>query len=307
MGVESGKAGAEAKNPKSSAHGLGQLVNNMWGKMGGGNRTDPETQVRNAAKLLRSNTDNFVKATGREPTPSESYTTWVLGDSTGRAVLRADPSTPVADIIKKANPKGADEILSANLSILKGKNAGDLVKWADNKMLSVAAPAVAAAPAVVAAAPTAPTAPAAPTSTKPAPAPGEDKIIWNRRIIAIVIFAFLSITMEIALSSWALDLLTERGTAVKTAVLFATVAPYFVALSRIYLSTKHEFNLSQIWRASFICVALGIGLLSEEKVPGQCVDKQAAPPKTFGYSQMAYIEINPPILLPAIKVFLRSL
>jgi hypothetical protein len=28
--------------------------------------------------------------------------------------------------------------------------------------------------------------------------------------------------------------------------------------------------------------ALGIGLLSEEKVPGQCVDKQAAPPKTFG-------------------------
>jgi len=96
---------------------------------------------------------------------------------------------------------------------------------------------------------------------RPEPAPGEDKIIWNCRIIAIVIFAFLSITMEIALSSWALDLLTERGTAVKTAVLFATVAPYFVALSRIYLSTKHEFNLSQIWRASFICVALGIGLV----------------------------------------------
>jgi hypothetical protein len=195
MGVESGKAGAEAKNPKSSAHGLGQLVNNMWSKMGGGNRTDPETQVRNAAKLLRSNTDNFVKATGREPTPSESYTTWVLGDSTGRAVLKADPSTPVADIIKKANPKGADEILSANASILKGKNAGDLMKWADNKMISVAAPAVATAPVVAAAAPampasapvsaapvsTAPTAPVKPAAPAAAPAPGEDKRAWYDR------------------------------------------------------------------------------------------------------------------------------
>jgi len=143
-------------------------------------RTDPETQVRNAAKLLRSNTDNFVKATGREPTPSESYTTWVLGDSTGRAVLRADPSTPVADIIKKVNPKGADEILSANSSILKGKNAGDLLKWADNKMVSVAAPAVATAPVVAAAAPAAPA--AAPVTAKPAtPAPGEDKRAWYDR------------------------------------------------------------------------------------------------------------------------------
>jgi len=150
VSVESGKQGAEAKNPKSSAHGLGQLVDTMWGKMGGGNRKDPETQVRNAAKLLRRNTDSFVTATGREPTPSESYTTWVLGDSTGRAVLKADPSTPVADVIKKASPKLADKIMSSNKEILVGKNAGDVVKWADNKMISVAAPTIASglAPAV---------------------------------------------------------------------------------------------------------------------------------------------------------------
>ena len=178
ISVESGKAGAEAQNPKSSAHGLGQLVNSMWGKMGGGNRKDPETQVRNTAKLLRSNTDSFIKATGREPTPSESYTTWVLGDSTGRAVLKADPSTPVADIIKKASPKLADKIMSSNKEILVGKNAGDVVKWADNKMISVAAPAVAAAPVVAAAAPAA----SASAPVKPAaPAPGEDKRAWYDR------------------------------------------------------------------------------------------------------------------------------
>ncbi|CAB4558248.1 unannotated protein [freshwater metagenome] len=67
--------------------------------------------------------------------------------------------------------------------------------------------------------------------------------------------------MEVSLSSWAVDLLSERGTAVKTAVLFATIAPYFVALSRIYLSTKNEYNLQRIWSYCFITVSLGIGII----------------------------------------------
>jgi hypothetical protein len=207
MGVESGKDREKAKNPNSTAHGLGQLVNNMWSKMGGGNRHDEETQVRNAAKLLRSNSDVFAKNMGRPPTPSESYTTWFLGDSTGRAVLNADPNKPVAEIIKKADPENADKILRANPSVLKGKNAGDVVKWADSKMLSVAAPAVAttpvvAAPAMPASAPAAapvapampasapvsaapvsaaPTAPVKPAAPAAAPAPGEDKRAWYDR------------------------------------------------------------------------------------------------------------------------------
>jgi hypothetical protein len=94
-----------AKNPKSSAHGAGQLLDDMWEKMGGGDRKDAETQVRNAAKLLRSNTDNFKNATGREPSASEAYVTWVLGDSTGRAVLAANPKASVEDVITKADPE----------------------------------------------------------------------------------------------------------------------------------------------------------------------------------------------------------
>lgn len=80
-------------------------------------------------------------------------------------------------------------------------------------------------------------------------------------MIAILIFAFLTITMEVSLSAWALDLLTERGSEVKSAVLFATVAPYFVALTRIYLSTKNEHNLYRIWRFSAIAIASGISLV----------------------------------------------
>jgi MFS family permease len=96
---------------------------------------------------------------------------------------------------------------------------------------------------------------------RPAPALQESKIVWNNTMIAILIFAFLTITMEVSLSAWAVDLLTERGSQVKTSVLFATIAPYFVALSRIYLSTKDEFNLNRIWRFSFVAIASGVLLV----------------------------------------------
>jgi fucose permease len=96
---------------------------------------------------------------------------------------------------------------------------------------------------------------------RPEPALQESKIVWNNTMIAILIFAFLTITMEVSLSAWAVDLLTERGSQVKTSVLFATIAPYFVALSRIYLSTKDEFNLNRIWRFSFVAIASGVLLV----------------------------------------------
>lgn len=96
---------------------------------------------------------------------------------------------------------------------------------------------------------------------RPEPAHDENKIVWNHAMFAILAFAFLTITMEVSLSAWALDLLTERGSEVKSAVLFATVAPYFVALTRIYLSTKDEHNLHRIWRYSFISIASGVLLV----------------------------------------------
>ena len=127
------KGRTTAKNPESTAHGAGQLLNDMWKKMGGGERGDAETQVRNAAKLLRSNTDNFKNATGREPSASEAYTTWVLGDSTGRAVIGAPPNASVEDVIKKADPKRANDIIEKNPSLFKNKSVADVMQWATTK------------------------------------------------------------------------------------------------------------------------------------------------------------------------------
>jgi MFS family permease len=96
---------------------------------------------------------------------------------------------------------------------------------------------------------------------RPEPALAESKIIWNNAMVAILIFAFLTITMEVSLSAWAVDLLTERGSEVKSAVLFATVAPYFLAISRIYLSTKDEHNVQRIWGFSFVSISSGVLLV----------------------------------------------
>ena len=96
---------------------------------------------------------------------------------------------------------------------------------------------------------------------QPEVAHDERKIIWNSAALSLLGFAFLTIMMEVGLSAWALDLLTERGAQVKTAVLVATVAPYFVALVRVYLSFKKNHNLNRIWAFSIFSVTVGIALI----------------------------------------------
>lgn len=92
---------------------------------------------------------------------------------------------------------------------------------------------------------------------RPEPEDKLGKIIWDKPILYIFFFTFLTITMEVSLSAWALDLLTDRGASVKVAILFATVGPYFVALTRIYLSTKNEYNLHRIWKFAVIAISIG--------------------------------------------------
>ena len=96
---------------------------------------------------------------------------------------------------------------------------------------------------------------------RPEPEDKLGKIVWDKPILYILFFAFLTITMEVSLSAWALDLLTDRGAPVKIAILFATVGPYFLALSRIYLSTKNEFNLDRIWSFTLVSISIGTVLI----------------------------------------------
>lgn len=89
----------------------------------------------------------------------------------------------------------------------------------------------------------------------------QPKIIWNSAMLSILGFSFLTILMEIALSAWAVDLLIERGAQVKTSVLVATIAPYFVASVRIFLSYRNSHNLNRIWAFTVVSVTFGVGLI----------------------------------------------
>lgn len=96
---------------------------------------------------------------------------------------------------------------------------------------------------------------------RPEPTGETTKIIWDKPIIYILLFSFMTIMMEVSLSTWALDLLTDRGAGVKVAILFATVGPYFIALSRIYLSTKNSYNLHRIWNIAIVTITAGTLLI----------------------------------------------
>jgi fucose permease len=98
-------------------------------------------------------------------------------------------------------------------------------------------------------------------AARPEPVGDSTKIVWDKPILYILLFSFMTITMEVCLSTWALDLLTDRGAGVKVAILFASIGPYFVALSRIYLSTKNSYNLHRIWNFAVISISIGTLLI----------------------------------------------
>ena len=98
-------------------------------------------------------------------------------------------------------------------------------------------------------------------AARPEPVGDSTKIVWDKPILYILLFSFMTITMEVCLSTWALDLLTDRGASVKVAILFASIGPYFVALSRIYLSTKNSYNLHRIWNFAVISISTGTLLI----------------------------------------------
>jgi hypothetical protein len=141
VGVESG-GNASAKNPLSSATGLGQFISATWLSMFKTYFPDRAAGMTEAAILAlredsaisrqmvelyaRENAAVLQKA-GVATTDAALYLAHFLGPRGAAGVLAAQASTPVSDIL------GSDQI-NANKSILEGKNASEVVAWAEKKM-----------------------------------------------------------------------------------------------------------------------------------------------------------------------------
>ncbi len=146
IGVES-RGNATAKNPRSSASGLGQFTDATWlatihkhrpdlaGRMSDAEllqlKTDPDLARAMTIAHTQDNADGLALS-GIETTEGNLYLAHFAGIEGARAVLGADPNTPIVDIL------GAD-VVRAN-PFLQGKSAGWLIGWA-YKAMGDAAPA----------------------------------------------------------------------------------------------------------------------------------------------------------------------
>lgn len=138
--IESG-GNAGAKNPRSSAMGLGQFTEGTW--LGLMREHHPEYADRSDAEILALRADRALsmemigklreenaaslRARGLEATPGNLYLAHFLGAGDAAKVLAAAPGTPVDRLL-------SPEVIDANKRVLAGKTAGTVTNWANGLM-----------------------------------------------------------------------------------------------------------------------------------------------------------------------------
>lgn len=142
IGVESG-GDPLAKAQTSSATGLGQFTEGTWMNIVSkyrpdllegrtkkevlSLRTDPDLSIEMTGNLTRENA-NYLESKGLPVNENSLYLSHFLGAGDAAKVLKADPTTPISDIVQERS-------ITANPKILGGdKTASDLTKWASNLM-----------------------------------------------------------------------------------------------------------------------------------------------------------------------------
>lgn len=116
VGIESGFK-PDAKNPKSTAHGLFQQLDATWNESGGGDRNDVNQQIANGLAGLAATKAAMEKRLGREISPEQLYYGHLLGPRGGTALAIADSMDPQGsflDTVKSYDPKNAEAILRNN-------------------------------------------------------------------------------------------------------------------------------------------------------------------------------------------------
>ena len=138
--VESG-GNARAKNPLSSATGLGQFIDTTWIRMINTYRPDLANSLsradvlalrfnptisREMVKNLAREGESYLKARGHHITAGRLYLCHFLGMQGAAVVLSAPPNSQLVDVLGPG-------VIRAN-PFLTGKNAAYVQTWAENKM-----------------------------------------------------------------------------------------------------------------------------------------------------------------------------
>jgi hypothetical protein len=114
-----GRYNANAKNPKSSAYGLFQQIDQNWSTYGKGlNRNKPADQAEAAAREIKVMIPQLTKFLGRPPQPWEVYLAHQQGVGGFEAMYKAYKANPNAST---ASVVGA---AAAGLNAMGGKTVG---------------------------------------------------------------------------------------------------------------------------------------------------------------------------------------
>lgn len=107
----------QIKNPKSSAHGLFQIVDDTWKQYGGDpkKRKDVNENIRIGLEILADNQQALAATLGRAPRPGELYAGHFFGKAGAQRVLTANPDAPVSSVVSA-------RVLKANPELLQGKS-----------------------------------------------------------------------------------------------------------------------------------------------------------------------------------------
>lgn len=150
VGVESGGK-ATAKNPKSSAYGLGQFTAATWkrfaesplGKMLKGKmdmtewlaaRATPTIAMQGMRWLTQLNADHLEK-NGVPANDTTLYLAHFMGAQGAVNLYKADPQQNAREFLRHSDPKHADAIIKANPTVFTEKRSvGDIVAWSAKHM-----------------------------------------------------------------------------------------------------------------------------------------------------------------------------
>ena len=117
LGFESGGFNPKAKNPLSSAYGIGQMTDETWAIYGRGDRNDPKAQIDAAIRFMKDIQASYKKYIGPNPTDSQLYVLYQQGPAGGVALL-SSPNTKAVDvltIVYKGNRQKAVKAIQNNL------------------------------------------------------------------------------------------------------------------------------------------------------------------------------------------------
>ncbi|MFD1795528.1 peptidoglycan DD-metalloendopeptidase family protein [Paracoccus aurantiacus] len=154
---------ARAKNPLSTASGLGQFIESTWLRMMRTYRPDLLSSMtrgevldlrfdaglsREMVRHLAQENEAYLRARGHQITAGRLYLAHFLGPAGADQALRADPASSVAAVMGQA-------VIRAN-PFLRSYRIADLQNWAERKMSGARAVAGDSAPAGVTEAPVSP-------------------------------------------------------------------------------------------------------------------------------------------------------